>query len=649
MGKEFKVNEHITLKLEEDETNIYVNGERFRQCKYLAFNIPVDRVHEYDTVQSIDDMEQKDRSKEYITLGISPEEEFWGHCSNLQAWVENEYDTRVLHRNLAFPLLKRLTEAEDPIAKKVFKDEIAKRIESGYSPVVKYLLKESYLDYFNDEEIETLIRACNIIELSFSEYQLLSLPEWITKLISLQVLDLSYNSLKELPESIVNLTSLKKLDLSFNNFTTLPESISILRSVGELKLGDFKLETHLIGVSESVIDFLNKNQVDVINENVALVNQQQLNVLFELLPHLKKDPITDSKENYYRLKFENYNIVELSLAFCDIYPLPESMAKLTGLRELDLRYNELGEDDFKSFDIISRLTALQKLNLTGNHLFYLPDITKLTALKELILEDNELDRSELIESIGDLRSLRKLSLKRNYLSNLPKGFEDLTSLEKLDLSFNQFEILPESVTKLTKLKKINLESNKLWEIPESINKLIKLEELNLKANNFTEHLELIENLESLQKLNMERNFLMQEFKIGDFLKLRLEHNIISIYIKEEKYQEIIIDNINPDLLDDIGIDEVLKRNPYIWKEYWGEHYEEIYCYLKQCGFIYQQSEFRRYCSMFQEWFENDYETDLPENIAFPLLEKLKKKNSLSFSRLKIDPLKYKKIDEWFKK
>jgi len=38
---------------------------------------------------------------------ITPEEEFWGHCSNLQTWVEHNYDTNILDDNLAFPLLKK--------------------------------------------------------------------------------------------------------------------------------------------------------------------------------------------------------------------------------------------------------------------------------------------------------------------------------------------------------------------------------------------------------------------------------------------------------------------------------------------------------------------------------------------------------------
>ena len=94
---------------------------------------------------------------------ISPEAEFWGHCSNLQAWYENDYDTRLLHRNLAFPLLKALTDAGDPLAKKVFKEEIAMRLESGYPTVVRYLVDQGYLQYLTNEELNVVLKNSNFV------------------------------------------------------------------------------------------------------------------------------------------------------------------------------------------------------------------------------------------------------------------------------------------------------------------------------------------------------------------------------------------------------------------------------------------------------------------------------------------------------
>ncbi len=163
--QEFRVNEYITLKLEEDpttlklggkETVIYVSGEKFQQCKYLLINIPVDEVSTFDEIQSIDEAaERLDRTMEQkvYNVNLPPEAEFWGHCSNLQVWAENNYDTRLIHRDLAFPLLKKLVEVGDFKAKQMFKEEICKRLESGNRTVIDFLRWEGYLAYLNHEEV----------------------------------------------------------------------------------------------------------------------------------------------------------------------------------------------------------------------------------------------------------------------------------------------------------------------------------------------------------------------------------------------------------------------------------------------------------------------------------------------------------------
>ncbi len=106
-AREFKVNEYITLRLEENKTIIYVSGERFSQCKFLLLDIPIDKMSTFDELKSIDEVEEKldhlMESDQQNRIKIPAEIEFWGHCSNLQVWYENDYDTRLLHSNLAFP------------------------------------------------------------------------------------------------------------------------------------------------------------------------------------------------------------------------------------------------------------------------------------------------------------------------------------------------------------------------------------------------------------------------------------------------------------------------------------------------------------------------------------------------------------------
>lgn len=157
---EFKINEYLTLKLQWNSTEIYVAGEYFMQCKYLLFNVIKDKEHheKYKNIASIDEMEKLyDRTNELQKdVSITPEEEFWGHCSNLQVWAENEYNCDLLHSNLAFPLLKKLMEAGDPKARRAYKEEIARRLTRDFSKNFPFLFDGGYLESFSNTELEAI-------------------------------------------------------------------------------------------------------------------------------------------------------------------------------------------------------------------------------------------------------------------------------------------------------------------------------------------------------------------------------------------------------------------------------------------------------------------------------------------------------------
>jgi len=117
-------------------------------------------------VKSIDDAEHKlshelhgfhNKDKKGKKYGIDPKQEFIAHCSNMQAWVENDYNTQILHRTLAFPLLKKLVEVGDPKAKRAYKEELAYRLEANELNVVVYLIHGNYLKELSDDELEIII------------------------------------------------------------------------------------------------------------------------------------------------------------------------------------------------------------------------------------------------------------------------------------------------------------------------------------------------------------------------------------------------------------------------------------------------------------------------------------------------------------
>lgn len=155
---EFKINDFLELRLEGSKTFIYVSGEKFRSCQIVILSVPHTSLYPLKEFESMDEIlnfyEENIgfQSGKEVRL-ISPIEEFWVHCSSVHVWAENNYNTAFLDSYLAFPLLKRLVEAGDFTAKTVFREEVAKRLNSKVPQVIRYLLLEKYDNFLNQEEI----------------------------------------------------------------------------------------------------------------------------------------------------------------------------------------------------------------------------------------------------------------------------------------------------------------------------------------------------------------------------------------------------------------------------------------------------------------------------------------------------------------
>lgn len=225
------------------------------QCKRLVLNIPKSDLKQYNRIESIDEAAEaydhyirdhqilKDaglsevENDENFSL-IRPEEEFWGHCSNLQVWSEHDYDTRLLKVNLAFPLLERLVKTGDNLAQIKFKEEILKRLLSGSESVVEYIFVGGYQDYLSNEELlfgllsseeaETLINLQTELEIKFKFVPSVNRGLEITwkekKIIRkfstnnkrVSGLDLSNCKLYELPDNIFKLKLVKVINIERN-------------------------------------------------------------------------------------------------------------------------------------------------------------------------------------------------------------------------------------------------------------------------------------------------------------------------------------------------------------------------------------------------------------------------------------------------
>ncbi|MHA1642117.1 MAG: leucine-rich repeat domain-containing protein [Candidatus Helarchaeota archaeon] len=436
---EFIVNEFLTLRLEEgfDEfllekleteiTMIYVAEEPFMQCKFLLLEIPTQDMTSLDEMKSIDQVAQElDRSlepsDEFTRVNkIPPETEFWGHCSNLQAWYENDYNTSLLHSNISFPLLKKLTEAGDLLARKVFKDEVARRYDTGVESVRKFLENGEYLRFLTKEEFYSLID-------SDTEYDVVKYLErkFGVKRYEIDVrngriikLDLGGHNLKELPKIITQFECLEDLNVASNYLDAFPDWIGKFKRLQLLRF--------------------NSNKSDKL----------------ATLP----DSIGDLSSLEELVGFNN-----------DLKWLPESIGKLSSLRRADLHNNKL--ERFP--ESIGNLSNLEELIIKSNKIKVIPEtIGNLRSIKTLDLSKNDI--KIIPESIGNLKnSLRILTLGDNNLNEVPSSIGNLSNLEILDISHNSIKSLPPSFRKLVLLREMFLDGNPLEKIPEYIYDLPKL-------------------------------------------------------------------------------------------------------------------------------------------------------------------------------
>ena len=201
----FKLNDFLKLELSQGKTKIFIKNKEFKfYCKPLILTIEVDKKQDYDEIKSIDDTVNFTKYEESKKIIIPPEQEFWGHCSNLQVWIENNYNLNYIHTNLGFPLLRALYDAGDSKAMRVFKDELAKRFCSKSFSVANYLFEEGYLDYFNKEEFESIINF----------YKDLSKENNSDRIMIWVILSICFQQIKDYSKSITILEGILKSELN---------------------------------------------------------------------------------------------------------------------------------------------------------------------------------------------------------------------------------------------------------------------------------------------------------------------------------------------------------------------------------------------------------------------------------------------------
>jgi Leucine-rich repeat (LRR) protein len=378
-------------------------------------------------------------------------------------------------------------------------------------------------------------------KLKLSQNRIVNLPEDLSNMVKLEILELDSNKLIQIPQGMSQLTALQRLDISNNRITALPSHIgncaqlryiyahsnqlnSIPPSLGEC----FRLE--FVDLSNNLLRELPEDFEHLITLTYLNLSGNSLIQLPHRLGSCSKLRYLDVSTNRLVTLPDNFSSLT-NLELCDfqnndLLLSAHKLDQLTSLKKLLLSTNQITS----LYNDLGACQSLTYLDLRCNHVASLPpDIGLLTNLQELHITRNCL--TYLPPELGACRSLQVLNLDYNRLhGQLPDTFGLATSLITVDLSNNQITGLPESIVALVKLESLNLTSNLLTALPDSITFLDKLSMLNLSANKIaTIPLQLLK-MTFLQSLNLSNNlmtYLPRSVNALTFLQsLDMRHNLL---------------------------------------------------------------------------------------------------------------------------
>jgi Leucine-rich repeat (LRR) protein len=143
------------------------------------------------------------------------------------------------------------------------------------------------------------------------------------------------------------------------------------------------------------------------------------------------------------------------------------------------------------------------LNIQGNCISSILEVTYLRNLKTLILKNNSI--KNIPSGISNLINLQILDLSHNKITMIQPNLYTLSVLEVLNLSHNKISKIPPGIDKLTRLDTLDISNNCLIEIHSDIYKLFSLNTIDLSDNCFTEIHDDIYNLPNLTYLKLKND------------------------------------------------------------------------------------------------------------------------------------------------
>lgn len=373
--KSFRINKYITLLLNDGKTEIHVNNELFLLCKKLILQLNKSDIDFSDDIGSVDEFVEKNSLLSNDLEVIPPELEFWGHCSNLQVWVEHNYDTRLLHSSLSFPLLKKLADVGDSRARAVLKEEILNKLEIGSDNIFKFLLENQYLHYFTQEEVSY------IYEDNISKYKSPKLILSFLRLLSTQGVPAALSHYKTLvKELLLSQSYTEKKELLFHDSDVLSKKdlvyllnkIKSMKATNEEKGIKFDVMDTILASLQFQYDY-DLSLLDV--AKMLLVDEEQGDFIHIIesseFPYIELNFQADevrrrywNRQLYFNFSEGHVKSIEILYDLDNLEAFHDNLDRLKTFAQLKcLNFIFLGKSKYNFKGRLSTLNSLEKINI----------------------------------------------------------------------------------------------------------------------------------------------------------------------------------------------------------------------------------------------------------------------------------------------
>ncbi|XP_059659597.1 receptor-like protein EIX1 [Cornus florida] len=340
------------------------------------------------------------------------------------------------------------------------------------------------------------LESLTYLDLSYTTFQDIPIPEFFGSLKNLRYLNLSYAGFSGIiPPNLGNLSSLKYLDVSSEFSSLSVDNLQWMTGLVSLKHLEMNRVT-LSLVGSSWIEVLNKfpflTELHLSQCSLSGSISSLRSVNFTSLE------VIDLNFNSFNSKFPDWlanltSLVHVGMSRSALHGrIPLGLSELPSLRYLDLGFNDLSASCFQLFRGSWR--KIEVLNFATNQLHRkLPSsIGNITFLTDIDLHVNNVDGG-IPSSIGRLCNLKYFDFSYNNLTgSLPElleGTGDCVSKSLLYLKLSNNRLigkLPEWLGHLENLVELELGDNLLGgPIPASLGKLSELSILDVSSNHLT--------------------------------------------------------------------------------------------------------------------------------------------------------------------